>query len=40
MEFGLNSDQQMLQSTLSEFARRELAPPMPRATRTWICRAP
>ncbi len=26
MEFGFNSDQQMLQSTLSEFARRELAP--------------
>jgi cyclohexanecarboxyl-CoA dehydrogenase len=26
MDFSLNSDQQMLQSTLSEFARRELAP--------------
>ena len=26
MEFAFNSDQQMLQSTLSEFARRELAP--------------
>jgi cyclohexanecarboxyl-CoA dehydrogenase len=26
MDFGLNSDQQMLQSTLAEFARRELAP--------------
>ena len=26
MEFGFNSDQQMLQSTLSDFARRELAP--------------
>ncbi len=26
MDFALNSDQQMLQSTLAEFARRELAP--------------